>query len=213
MVRATLEAPKNMKKIIMPASTRPVTPTSLAACARPARSGGRLTTSRPCLPPSCLMGLAAALDLAAASLDPKTARTGASPETGEEGIDAIRGLARRQGAARLLAAAIALFLASLAGLPPLAGWPARSGLFHAVLATGSWTLVAGATVAGVVGWLGLVRVVAILLDRGAEDADVPAPDADAMLLVGVLVAAVIGLGLLPSGLAAFASRSVVFFGG
>jgi len=153
-----------------------------------------------------LTGLAAAFSLATTGAD-------AGAETGDEDIDAIRGLARHNGAARLLAAAIALFLASLAGVPPLAGWPVRSGLFHAVLGAGSWTLVAGATIAGVVGWLGLVRVVAILLDRGARDVVVRVPDADAMLLVGVLAAAVIGLGLAPSGLAAFAARSVVFFGG
>lgn len=146
-----------------------------------------------------LVGLAAVLDAA-------TGSAGGS-------IDAIRGLGRRPGTARAAAAAVVLFVASLAGLPPLTGWTVRSALFGSALEGGPGLLFAGAAAAALVGWLGVARVLAILLDGGGEPGAGTAPDADAMLLAGLLAAAVIALGLAPSGLAAFASRSVVFFGG
>lgn len=169
-----------------------------------------------------MLGLAAALDSVTGPVP------GVFPEVPhgspvDERVDAIRGLLRRGGRTRVPAVAFVVFLLSWAGLWPLAGWSGRVALFSSAVAAGQWMLVVGAAASTVVGAMGTLRLLAILLDRGGSGGQTdaaPSPaglasegDADALLLVGLLLAAVVGLGVAPSGLASFAARSVVFFGG
>jgi NADH-quinone oxidoreductase subunit N len=134
--------------------------------------------------------------------------------SGGASVDAIRGLARRSGLARAQAAAVLFFLASLAGLPFLAGHAARSALFAAAIAAGRWGVVVGAIAAAAIGWMAVLRVAAILLDRhSGEPQASESADGDALALAALLAVALLGLGLVPSGLFSFAARSVVFFGG
>lgn len=143
---------------------------------------------------------------------------------GCEGLDAIRGLARRGDA--LAAAALVVLLLSFAGLPPLAGYAGRARLLAAAAESGRWILVTVTAVSSAIGWMGVLRLVAMLFEGRAAAPESGAPSAagnreaaalrsrtDALTLTALLVAATVAIGVAPSGLAAFAARSVVFFGG
>ncbi|HXC51100.1 MAG TPA: proton-conducting transporter membrane subunit [Candidatus Limnocylindrales bacterium] len=136
-------------------------------------------------------------------------------------IDVLRGLARRGGSCRMLSAALVVFFLSLAAVPPLAGFAGKARLFTAVFGSNDLLLAAIGGLNSVLGLVCSVRVSAMLFERtGAEDADPgrrrqrPVElDADAMLLIALLLAGTIGIGLWPDALVSFASRSVAFFGG
>ena len=132
-------------------------------------------------------------------------------------IDAIRGLLRQAGRSRLPGLALLLFLLSWAGLWPLAGRVGRTAMLSSSVAAGQWILAGAGLAVLAVGWMGVVRLVAIMLDRGGPDAAPAAEgtvaDGDALLLSGLLAVAVVAVGIDPSGLAALASRSVAFFAG
>lgn len=133
--------------------------------------------------------------------------------SGLDDLEALRGLARRRGNAKPLAAAIAVFLMSLAAAPPLAGYAGRVLLLTTVFEAERWVLALAAVLAGLLGWLSCIRIVATMADRPADaDENVPL-DFESVVIVGLLFAGTLGLGLWPGGLVSFVQRSVSFFGG
>jgi NADH-quinone oxidoreductase subunit N len=158
---------------------------------------------------------------ALACLAPVLEQSGHAGHAGAPDIDVLRGLARRGGSGRMLSAALVAFFLSLAAVPPLAGFAGKARLFTAVFGSNDLLLAAVGGLGSVLGLVCSVRVSAMLFERtGGQDVRSDRPperpvelDADAMLLIALLLAGTIGIGLWPDALVSFASRSVAFFGG
>jgi NADH-quinone oxidoreductase subunit N len=132
--------------------------------------------------------------------------------TGEEGIDAYRGLAWRGGAAP--AVAFAIFLFSLTGLPPLAGFVGKFYLFAAVVEAKLYLLALVGVLNSVVSLYYYARVVrAMFLETPPERAPAVTVDPFNGAAIALLCGATVYLGLLFGGLAATASASARFWMG
>jgi NADH-quinone oxidoreductase subunit N len=134
-------------------------------------------------------------------------------QAGSDDFEILRGLGRRRGSARAAAAAIAIFVLGFSAVWPLAGYTGRAMILTELLRGGAAALGVFAAVASAVGLVVLVRIVATLLDRPQDADENVTMDFEAVVLAGALVGGTVGLGLWPGALAAFARRSVVFFGG
>lgn len=184
-----------------------------------ARSGLEAALLQAVVSALTLTGLVAALEAvpAAAGEGAVAIAAGNGSDTTDATLE-IRGLLRRPGRGRLPGLAVVVFLLSWAGMWPLAGRVGRYSMLSSAAGAGQWARVTVVVVAGILGWMGVVRLVAIMLDRGGQacaagPAEFAVADGDALLLAGLLLAAVVALGVDPSGLAGFASWSVAFFAG
>jgi NADH-quinone oxidoreductase subunit N len=121
-------------------------------------------------------------------------------------LSAYAGLARRRPR---LAFAMAVFMLSLTGIPPAGGFMAKFYLFRAAVDAGMYALAAVGVVAAVVGAFYYLRVVVqmYLREPGLEPLPlaVGAPEG---LAIALAAAAVLYLGLFPSGLFALAQSLV-----
>ncbi len=130
--------------------------------------------------------------------------------TGEEDIDAYRGLAWRGGAAP--AVALAIFLFSLTGLPPLAGFIGKFYLFAAVVKAKLYLLALVGVLNSVVSLYYYTRVVrAMFLDAPAEGAPAVTLDPFNGAAIALLCGATVYLGLLFGGLADTAAAAARFW--
>jgi NADH-quinone oxidoreductase subunit N len=124
----------------------------------------------------------------------------------------MRGLAWRGGA--FPAVAMAVFLFSLAGLPPLAGFVGKVYLFAAVIDQQMWLLAAAAALNTVLAMFYYARVVReMFLLAPAEGAPPMAMDAEAGLLIGLLLAGTLVFGIYWTPVASFTERSMRLFAG
>jgi NADH-quinone oxidoreductase subunit N len=115
-------------------------------------------------------------------------------------LQAYAGLGRRRP---FLAAAMALFMLSLTGIPPAAGFMAKFYVFRDAVRAGLIPLAAVGLLASVVGAFYYLRVIVQMYFRDPPPAEGSArlalSAADA-LAVGVAAAAILAIGLFPSGL-------------
>jgi NADH-quinone oxidoreductase subunit N len=140
----------------------------------------------------------------------------ASARTGSADIDSFAGLSSRAPGLAVLGS---LFFFSLAGIPPLAGWYAKLVMFRSVIGTGEeWGIVLGviAAVNAVVAFFYYAKVVkAMWFDPTPEDLlDLDVGIAGSMrLALGLSVAMVIVLGILPGIADTLGRASAVIAGG
>jgi NADH-quinone oxidoreductase subunit N len=115
-------------------------------------------------------------------------------------LQAYAGLGRRRP---FLAAAMALFMLSLTGIPPAAGFMAKFYIFRDAVRAGLIPLAAVGLLASVIGAFYYLRVVVQMYFRDpAPEEGAPAlslTTADAFA-IGVAAAAILAIGLFPSGL-------------
>lgn len=133
-------------------------------------------------------------------------------DTGAESIDQLAGLHRRSP---LLATALTVSMVSLAGIPPLVGFFGKFLLIKAALEAGTtnpifyWMV--AITLVGVVislyYYFGVIRTVYWQGDDSQRNEITPSMTA--RLTIGACMAAVIILGVFPSGLLANATRAVM----
>lgn len=123
-------------------------------------------------------------------------------ETGDESLDAFKGLSRRSP---MLAACLALFLLSLAGIPPLAGFVGKFLLFGAAIEAHRASLAVAGILNSAVALYYYVNII-----RAMYLAQAPAVPARPLvtawplrLTVGICGAATLLLGLFPSPLLAW----------
>ncbi|MEX1288156.1 MAG: NADH-quinone oxidoreductase subunit N, partial [Acidimicrobiia bacterium] len=140
----------------------------------------------------------------------------ASARTGSADIESFGGLSSRAPGLAVLGS---LFFFSLAGIPPLAGWYAKLVMFRSVIGTGEeWGIVLGviAAVNAVVAFFYYAKVVkAMWFDPTPEDLlDLDVGIAGSMrLALGLSVAMVIVLGILPGIADTLGRASAVIAGG
>jgi NADH-quinone oxidoreductase subunit N len=132
--------------------------------------------------------------------------------TGEEELDAYRGLAWRGGA--VPAVALAIFLFSLTGLPPLAGFIGKFYLFAAVVKAKLYLLALVGVLNSVVSLYYYVRVVrAMFLDAPPERAPAITLDPFNGGAIALLCLFTLYFGIFFGGLADLAGASARFFTG
>jgi NADH-quinone oxidoreductase subunit N len=131
-------------------------------------------------------------------------------ETGNEEIDAYRGLAWR-GAA-IPAVCMAIFLFSLTGLPPLAGFIGKFFLFAAVIKAGFYLLAVVAIINTVISLYYYARIVKTMFLDFPESSDQPiAMTANNSLLLGVLSTFTVLFGIYWGPLFQYTTQSLSFF--
>jgi NADH-quinone oxidoreductase subunit N len=132
--------------------------------------------------------------------------------TGNEEIDAYRGLAWRGGL--VPAVALAIFLFSLTGIPLTVGFIGKFYLFAAVIRRQFYILAVVGIINSVISLYYYLRPIrTMFLDQPTGEEAVVTGEAWNYGLMGVLAAATIVLGLYWGPLIAFADRSLKFFTG
>lgn len=124
---------------------------------------------------------------------------------GTESLDAFRGLA---GRSPVLAACCALFLLSLAGIPPLLGFLGKFLLFGSAIAQQQVLLAVAGVVASAIALYYYVNIIRLMYLVPASAGAPVRPTWSLRLAVGLCSAATLALGLAPSSLLAWISRSV-----
>jgi len=123
-----------------------------------------------------------------------------------EMLDDYRGLATTHP---LAAALLLVFLFSLAGIPPLAGFIGKFYLLMAVIRAGySWLALAAVSLSAVAAFYYLRVVRVMYLEPAVTAGDLPRLSPAAVLALAVSFAAVVGLGLLPGRILAWAEFSL-----
>ncbi|MFV0285143.1 MAG: NADH-quinone oxidoreductase subunit NuoN [Demequina sp.] len=140
-------------------------------------------------------------------------------EDGGVGAEAVRlgqwaGLGKRSP---VLAGSMALFLLSFAGIPLTAGFIGKFEAFSAAVAGGAWPLVLIAVLASAVAAFFYVRLIVLMFftdaPEGSEETIAIEDSALTRVVIYVTAAAVLVLGILPSGvLSVFADASVLLVG-
>lgn len=118
-------------------------------------------------------------------------------ETGQEHLDAFRGLSRR---APWLALSTAVFLLSLAGMPPLLGFIGKFMLFDAAVRAQQHGLAAAAVVNSVIGLYYYVNIIRLMYAAPAEHVIPLRPALGLRVAAGLCLAAVLTLGVWPAPL-------------
>jgi NADH-quinone oxidoreductase subunit N len=129
-------------------------------------------------------------------------------QTGDSSISAFDGLSRRSPA---LAGAMLLFLLSLAGIPFVVGFWAKLYVFVAAWQAGyPWLVVIGAVLA-VVGLFYYLQIARAMYMKPARGEQVVHSDLALTLSLGLCLAGVVALGLLPAPLLESAERAAAPF--
>jgi NADH-quinone oxidoreductase subunit N len=117
-----------------------------------------------------------------------------------ENIDDLKGLAKRN---LWYAIVVLLLMFSLAGVPPTVGFYAKFVVLKSLINTGNISVAVLAVMFSLVGAFYYLRVVKVVFfDEPAENAPAIEQTADARFLMGLNGAAILGFGILPSGLMA-----------
>jgi NADH-quinone oxidoreductase subunit N len=117
-----------------------------------------------------------------------------------EHIDDFKGLARRSP---WYAAVMAIFMFSLAGIPPTVGFYAKLSVLQALISTnleGYWWLAGAVVFLSLIGAYYYLRIVKLMFFDEPRDASALSSPGDVRVLMSLNGVAVIGLGLMPSGL-------------
>ena len=131
-----------------------------------------------------------------------------SDRTGSDAIADYAGLARR---APLLAAALAFAFLSLTGIPPTAGFIAKVFIFNAAIESDLVWLVVIAVLNSVLSGFYYLRVAAIMFVAEPPSRDAIPTAAGLKLALGVAVAGVLVVGLVPSPLIDVAKDAAAVF--
>jgi len=131
--------------------------------------------------------------------------------TGHEAelIDDFKGLAKKSP---WFAGVMAVFMFSLAGIPPTVGFYAKLAVLQALVSTnvsGFIWLAAAAVVISLLGAFYYVRVVKVMYFDEPVDAHPIAGSQDARIVLSLNGAAVLLLGILPSGLMQMCAQAIV----
>jgi NADH-quinone oxidoreductase subunit N len=132
----------------------------------------------------------------------------ARPGFESEQISDLAGLGKRSPA---MAAAMAVFMFSLAGLPPTVGFYAKLSVLQALITTNSPLLMQVAIAAVVLSLFGAfyyLRVVKVMYFDEPTDTTPLVAGGEARALLSFNALAVLGLGILPSGLMALCARAI-----
>lgn len=126
-----------------------------------------------------------------------------------EEIKDLAGLGKRSP---WFALVMTIFMFSLAGIPPTAGFYAKLAVLHALVATDLQlylVLAIFAVVLSLIGAFYYLRIVKVMFfDEPTDRAAIAAP-ADVRLVMSLNGLAVVGLGLLPSGLVALCKQALI----
>ena len=131
-----------------------------------------------------------------------------SDRTGSDAIDSYAGLARR---APFLAGALAFALVSLTGIPPTAGFIAKIFIFNAAVESGLVWLVVIAVLNSVLSAFYYLRIARIMFSGEPSSTEAVPTSAGLKLALGVAVAGVLLVGLLPSPLIDVARDAAAVF--
>jgi NADH-quinone oxidoreductase subunit N len=128
--------------------------------------------------------------------------------------DNLRDLSGLNKRSPLLAAVMAVFMLSLAGIPPMVGFYAKLAVLQAMVATGSSLMIGLAVFAVVMSLIGAfyyLRVIKVMyFDEPAESDWAPIEaHGDARLMLSLNGASVLVLGLVPGGLMALCTQSII----
>ncbi|MFT3856364.1 MAG: NADH-quinone oxidoreductase subunit NuoN [Aquabacterium sp.] len=126
-----------------------------------------------------------------------------------EQISDLAGLNKRSP---MLAGAMAVFMFSLAGLPPTVGFYAKLAVLQALITTNSPLLLQisiAAVMLSLVGAFYYLRVVKVMYFDEPADAAPIAQGGSARVLLSVNALAVLGLGILPSGLMTLCATAIM----
>ena len=124
-------------------------------------------------------------------------------------IDDFKGLARRSP---WFAGVMAVFMFSLAGIPPTVGFYAKLAVLQALVSTnvpGFIWLAVAAVVLSLLGAFYYVRVVKVMYFDEPSDASAIVGSPDARIMLSLNGAAVLVLGILPSGLMQMCAQAIV----
>ncbi len=125
-----------------------------------------------------------------------------------EHIDDFKGLARRSP---WYAAVMAIFMFSLAGIPPTVGFYAKLSVLQALISTnveGYWWLAGAAVVLSLIGAYYYLRIIKVMFFDEPRDATPLSSSGDVRVLLSLNGAAVVVLGLLPSGLMTWCAQVI-----
>jgi NADH-quinone oxidoreductase subunit N len=125
-----------------------------------------------------------------------------------EQISDLSGLAKRSP---WLAAVMAIFMFSLAGIPPTVGFYAKLAVLQSLITTNSPLLLQLAILAVVLSLIGAfyyLRVVKVMFFDEPVDTTPVLNGGEGRALLSLNALAVLGLGILPSGLMALCARSI-----
>ncbi len=131
-----------------------------------------------------------------------------STHTGDDLIANYAGLYRRSP---LLAGGLALALISLTGIPPTAGFVAKIYIFNAAVESDLIWLVIVAVINSVVSAFYYLRIAGLLFSGAAENAEPVQTSTGLKLTLGVAVAGILFVGVVPSPLLDAAKSAAAFF--
>jgi NADH-quinone oxidoreductase subunit N len=130
----------------------------------------------------------------------------ASRDRANDDLDDYAGLGKRQP---MLALLMTIFLLSLGGFPPTAGFIGKWYLFSSAVSAGNFSLAIIGVLTSVVSVFFYLRVVVMMyMSDDVSTATVTAPSAASLFALGVPVAGIFYLGILPARLLELAAKSI-----